>query len=241
MCSSDLGKSPALDHSKLPQTFAQGCALGFNPLTKDGGEGSLLAAGGIGMLVDRAGNDRYEGGYCSQGVANYRGVGLLYDVNGTDNYSAGSLSQGTGVFHGFGFLVDGAGADTYNTNGSNAQGCGYDGGLGLLLEVEGKDVYNAIDSAQAVSAHSGAGILIDLAGNDSYKAKSRCHAAIGDTGEHWEDDWPSVAILLDFGADRNVFAGSGRADKANHADKMLLFYCTAKSIGDALKARMGFE
>ncbi|MCB2203350.1 hypothetical protein KQI65_01270 [bacterium] len=150
---------------------------------------------GIGMLLDLAGNDRYEAHSFTQGCGRF-GIGVQYDAEGDDEYFSQGFSQGAGLY-GIGVLLDRAGNDDYHTV-YYAQGYGFAGGCGLLLDVTGDDSYIADDTdlthvgdetpkhnesdAQGYGAgrrgdhtdghnmSGGLGILDDLDGNDTYSA-----------------------------------------------------------------------
>ncbi|MFA4985948.1 MAG: hypothetical protein WC712_05130 [Candidatus Brocadiia bacterium] len=241
------GKAAAPDGTKGTQTFSQGCGFGFNPLTKDGGSGSINAYGGLGYLVDSKGNDHYEGGYCSQGTGFYNGLGMLYDAVGDDIYKGGSYSQGAALFASFGLLIDRAGNDQYTSTGEYAQGCAFDAAIGWLLDEAGKDIYTGVSYAQGLASHNGVGLLFDLAGSDSYKAKEFAHAEIGTVGAHYEEDWPTIGMLVDFGAEPNVFAGSARKDKTSELrgiperPDFVLFLCSPSSFEDAMKGALKIQ
>jgi hypothetical protein len=96
------------------------------------------ALGGVALLLDVAGNDRYDARAWSQGAA-VAGYAALVDDGGDDVYAAQDLSQGIG-FRGAGVLHDAAGDDAYS--GSRfCQGVGFPGGAGVLLDRAGADRY----------------------------------------------------------------------------------------------------
>ncbi|MGH2710523.1 MAG: hypothetical protein ACRDH9_04885 [Actinomycetota bacterium] len=132
--------------------------------------------GGIGILVDRAGNDRYEASGSSaspsrlitsvwaQGTG-VDGIGALFDLAGSDSYSASApgaqsarlwlAAQGAGE-QGTGVLVDaGGGADTYILDAGNWTQAGADVlgqgfgrvGLGVVHDDGGTDTFEARVSA----------------------------------------------------------------------------------------------
>ena len=140
--------------------------------------------GGVGILVDRGGDDHYCGLGGTMGTGHNAGAGLLLDVAGSDDYESfdpdgsnancpwdGVLSQpgqshkvdqGASSHGGFGFLLDGGGDDEYVNSGVDGMGWGADRGTGLLLDVSGTDhydVYPAVSSCSvgctAASDHSG--------------------------------------------------------------------------------------
>ncbi|MBS11495.1 MAG: hypothetical protein CME19_07825 [Gemmatimonadetes bacterium] len=135
-----------------------------------GGNDRYVACAGVGgsaapvsVVIDLGGNDRYEG---AAGVGRF-GVGVLVDRSGDDVYTSASSAQGAGIA-GIGILVDGAGDDNY-TASVGAQGFGLYG-IGLLVDEAGNDRYGAASLAQGASGPGGVGVLIDRKGQDSYQA-----------------------------------------------------------------------
>lgn len=96
------------------------------------------ALGGIGVLIDRAGDDQYLAQGWSQGAA-LAGHGLLLDLAGDDVYRARDESQGAGLL-GAGVLFDARGDDTY-TGDRFCQGVGFAAGVGAVVDLEGRDRY----------------------------------------------------------------------------------------------------
>ncbi len=160
--------------------------------TRPGLGGAIL---GLSIVIDKAGDDRYEATAIAQGAGIF-GVGLLIDGSGDDVYLAQQWSQGLGAF-GTGVLADSAGNDSLYCLGTS-QGFGYTRGCGILVNVEGNDRYVAEDdslfqpSAQTeehnsslaqgvgfgkradyLDGHSwagGVGVLCDGSGDDVYSA-----------------------------------------------------------------------
>ncbi|MBT3605088.1 MAG: hypothetical protein HN521_18665, partial [Candidatus Latescibacteria bacterium] len=85
------------------QSMAQGFGYGVRP----------LASGGVGVLVDGDGDDRYQVDYFGQGVGFWGSVGVLIDRQGKDQYQARRYAQGCGVHLAVGLLVDHIGDDIY--------------------------------------------------------------------------------------------------------------------------------
>jgi len=193
--------------------------------TQPGVQGGAVL--GAGLLVDVAGNDRYEAQDVAQGTC-LVGTGLLVDIDGDDTYRARSRVQGQAVA-GIGVLLDRAGNDRYRA-AVLGQGVGGPLGLGLLDDLAGDDEYFAgglfpdpyDDSAgyssfsQGVgvgprgSANGGIGVLLDGGGDDLYEFDGFGHA-----GAYWF----SVGIARDFvgndqrvGATRTAFDGGERTE-----------------------------
>src|SRR5204863_9024876 len=66
---------------------------------------------GVGVCLDAAGNDAYDGQSLCQGAGHF-GLGALIDLQGDDVRRATYSAQGAGFF-GVGLLVDAAGKDQY--------------------------------------------------------------------------------------------------------------------------------
>ncbi len=95
------------------------------------------AVGGVALLLDRAGDDVYQGGLHAQGSGLF-GIGILADLAGNDTYEADSFSQGAGAF-GLGLLYDAAGNDTMTVT-THGAGFGLTMGVGCLHDRAGDDV-----------------------------------------------------------------------------------------------------
>lgn len=144
------------------------------------------AAFGLGALIDASGNDHYRLQAWGQGFGAAGGIGLLWDRAGDDAYFAAgapdrfergsglSGAQGaafgsrTAIGGGIGILRDDAGDDAYEAQ-MFAQGLGYYFGIGLLWDGAGNDRYRAVRYAQGSAAHAAVGILRDESGDDSYE------------------------------------------------------------------------
>jgi hypothetical protein len=182
--------------------------------TQPGIGGAIM---GMSVVVDKAGNDYYEGTTITQGCGIF-GVGILLDYLGDDVYVAESYSQGSGAF-GVGIHADSSGNDSLYCI-VLSQGFGYTKGCGLLINYEGNDKYVAEDDtvinpasqtkehnaslaqgvgfgkrADYIDGHSwagGVGILCDMKGDDIYSA------GLWAQGTAY---WFAVGMLLDGGGD----------------------------------------
>lgn len=143
------------------------------------------AAFGFGALLDLGGDDRYRIEAWGQGFGIGDGVGLLWDRAGNDRYLAGGVpdrfnraggvsgAQGAAfglrgqLAGGIGILRDDAGDDAYEAQ-MFAQGLGYYFGLGMLWERGGNDRYRALQYAQGNGVHQAIGVLREESGDDRY-------------------------------------------------------------------------
>ncbi|MGQ0536084.1 MAG: hypothetical protein ACT4PT_08430, partial [Methanobacteriota archaeon] len=135
------------------------------------------ASGGIGILVDAAGNDRYRADNASQGASFVGGVGILVDLSGNDDYSAGNFSQGVGGFFAQGFMADLSpephdpriSADVVFA-GDGSQGAAGAFGGGFFANVGGDDRYrafaNGILTSQGSAGFFASAVFLDVGGTD---------------------------------------------------------------------------
>ena len=106
------------------------------------------------------------------------GVALLLDVRGDDRYTAGAWSQGCGYWWALGMLEDWSGNDTY-VNGKYSLGAGAHYAIGVQVDLRGNDAYN-LDNPDVVNQYQGhardasIGISWDGSGNDAYWFRSHC-------------------------------------------------------------------
>ena len=195
------------DTGAVSASFSQG--LGFGLRHYD--------SGGIGIIHDRHGSDRYEGGEFSQGGAYYRGLGILHDAAGNDHYYGNRYSQGFGAHQASGVLFDGGGNDSYWGMTAACQGAAWDIALGLLFDRQGDDTYRGDDLCQGSAAMQAMGWLIDLAGADHYQASGPAHQGRpGPNHYHFDPLAPvySWSLLLDLGGRQDHFSGNGANNQA---------------------------
>jgi hypothetical protein len=125
-------------------------------------------SGGVGVLFDVEGNDRYAAGMLAQGFGFWEGVGMLWDEGGDDVYQGRGYVQGVGANFGIGILEDAKGSDEYRASADMAMGAGHDFGVGMLIEMSGNDRYEAQSLALGAGSEGGMGIFLDEGGSDRY-------------------------------------------------------------------------
>lgn len=155
--------SPQTDKHNV--SMAQGAGYGRRADFTDGHS----LAGGIGMLVDGAGDDRYACGVFGQGVGYWYGLGMLCDGDGNDVYEGVWYVQGAAAHFAIGVLSDKSGNDRYTATMNMAQGAGHDFSLGWLADLAGDDQYRAPNLSLGGGNANGIGILWDASGNDRYE------------------------------------------------------------------------
>lgn len=156
--------------------------LGGNDLyvTPSVGETQGFAATGFSLLLDLEGNDKYEAGERSQGVAccasasvggvgGPGGIGMLLDLAGNDTYAASLQSQGYAS----------AGLVSFPSAAPTKRGVG-----GFLLDLAGNDEYRFAtqgiaetcipqESLQDSASDRVLAVLWDVEGNDTYRSRQR--------------------------------------------------------------------
>jgi hypothetical protein len=186
-------------------SMSQGVGLGFRGWDN----------GGIGILEDLDGNDRYEGGEFSQGGGYFFGLGILHDRAGRDVYFGNRYSQGFAAHEALGVLCDDSGDDTYWGMTAASQGGAWDISMALLLDRAGNDTYRADGLAQGSAAMQAIGWLIDLSGDDHYVgAGSAVQGQSGQNNYHYAtSQCMSWSMFVDAGGGADFFS-SARANNS---------------------------
>lgn len=125
-------------------------------------------AGGVGLLVDGAGDDAYSCGIFGQGGAYWYGVGILADKGGDDSYLGQWYCQGSAAHFALGILQDTAGNDKYSSKMNMCGGAGHDFSLGWLEDRAGNDAYDMPNLSLGGGNANGVGVFCDVAGDDNY-------------------------------------------------------------------------
>lgn len=184
-------------------SFSQGAGFGRRG---DATADRTNMSGGIGVLRDRAGDDRYTAGVFAQGTGYWGGMGLLLDGAGDDRYDARWYVQGAAAHFAYGALVDGGGTDVHNQTSARENmtgGAGHDFSLGILLALgDGADTYRVPNLALGAGNANGAGIFADEGGADTYDAASVLtlgNAALESLTDMGRLTRPTVGVFLDGG------------------------------------------
>lgn len=184
-------------------SFTQGAGFGRRG---DATPDRTNMSGGLGVLRDREGADRYTAGVFAQGTGYWSGMGLLLDGAGDDHYDARWYVQGAAAHFAYGALVDGGGADVHNQDSARENmtaGAGHDFSLGILLaQGDGADTYHVPNLALGAGNANGAGIFADEGGDDTYDAAavlSLGNAALESLTDPGRLSRPTAGIFLDRG------------------------------------------
>ena len=141
-------------------TLGQGMGLGLRP----------DLAGGLGLLYDGNGNDRYLGGVYAQGSGYWYATGALIDEAGNDVYNTVYYPQGSGIHLACGFLFDAEGDDAYYSRNGPGQGAGHDWALGMFIDGAGNDAYS-IPGGNGLALTNSVAVFVDKSGDDRYERK----------------------------------------------------------------------
>jgi hypothetical protein len=218
--------------------YGQGGALSFRHYPW---RGRLTAYGGVGMLVDGEGNDRYRSnGWCDQGGSYLMSLGVLVDGAGNDHYSSQS-GQGSGIHLTNAILIDRAGHDIYEGQ-FRAGGSGGDRSPGFFIDYQGNDVYRSETSSYGTGVKPFSfSLFIDYGGEDTYvcsRPKGRIvHNDWDSFGGVWPESepylWP-YAICLDLGGEDLYLVRHRRNDSERHSFGHGIHLDTEWSGGDLI-------
>jgi PDZ domain-containing protein len=127
-------------------------------------------SGGVAILYDGGGADRYEAGNFSQGGGYYFGIGLLRDAGRENDVYIGSrYNQGFAAHESIGYFEEAGGNDFYTTRQAVAQGVAWDEAIVAFIDHDGDDVYEGGASfSQGASAHNGFVLFLDLGGRNRF-------------------------------------------------------------------------
>jgi hypothetical protein len=180
--------------------MGQGAGYGMRGLFFDG----RSTAGGIGLLLDLAGNDRYEAQVFAQGVGYFQGLGMLLDDGGNDRFESAWYAMGAGVHHAAGvFLKRGVGSDVYRSTHEMALGSGNDLSVGVFVDEGGDDEYTVGQLSLGVAHANSTAIFVDGAGNDRYTVASETCRALGAAYLHeWgtpRESLRNLGLFMDLG------------------------------------------
>jgi len=190
---------PSAQTKEHNSSLAQGVGFGKRADYIDGHSW----AGGLGFLVDGAGNDRYSAGLFAQGCAYWYAVGVLSDVSGDDLYDAVWYVQGSGAHFALGLLLDSEGNDRYRASMHMAQGAGHDFTLGYLVDEAGNDIYEAPYLSLGAGNANGIGIFWDKRGDDRYASSAALTLGRSSTASRGglRDNVNTIGVFLDTGGE----------------------------------------
>lgn len=141
-------------------SWSQGCGIGFRG----------IASGGIGIVIDKNGNDKWEAGNFSQGGGYYYGLGIFRAAGtGDDLYIGSRYAQGFCAHQAAGIFIEDSGNDYYTTRQGVNAGLAWDECVTLFIDEAGDDYYNGgTGFSLGASAHNAICLWLDKGGTDQY-------------------------------------------------------------------------
>ncbi|MGQ9505574.1 MAG: hypothetical protein ACUVQR_11770 [Thermogutta sp.] len=173
------------------------------------------ANGGIGVLLEGAGDDVYEFDYFGQGGGYWLAIGIARDFAGNDQrvgatlnaYDRSSRTQprfqrfgnGWGCHYAVGALIDDGSDDSYDGS-IMGTGFAWDLSVGYLIEMGGKDQYLArVGGVQGQGAQASLGVLYDFEGNDTYRGTSQGYSSSSITYHPYPTCGGNFSFVIDYG------------------------------------------
>ena len=171
-----------------------------------------VANGGLGILLDGAGDDIYECDYFSHGGGYWFAAGFARDFGGSDRrvastqtaFDGGPRKEKPFLRWGFafgchfaaGFLFDDGGNDTYGDYTSSGTGFAWDFGVTALCDFAGNDSYTV---GQGFASQAGLALFFDAAGDDQHGSSTigRSHPEI--TYHKPLENVGNLAFAIDYG------------------------------------------
>ncbi|MDA0837376.1 MAG: PDZ domain-containing protein [Planctomycetota bacterium] len=171
--------------------WGQAMGIGYRP----------YASGGIGMILDITGKDRFEAGNFCQGGGYFYAFGLLANLGNDDDIYIGSrYAQGFGCHQASGALIEEGGNDRYQTRQFVAQGLAWDEATALFMDEAGDDRYEGGGFSHGASAMNGWALFIDKKGKDTYLYTDQARA--GGNSYH---GGKSLSFFVDAGGQEDSF------------------------------------
>jgi len=180
--------------------MGQGAGRGLRADFVDG----RSTTGGIGILLDLAGDDHYAAQVFAQGAGYQEGLGLLMDDEGSDRFDAAWYAMGAAAHRGAGVLLKrGAGNDHYRVSHSTSLGAAHDFSVGIFLDEGGDDHYELGDLGLGAAHDNSTALFVDAKGDDHYRvAAAACRALGGAYLSAWGDlreDLLNLGLFMDLG------------------------------------------
>jgi len=200
---------PSAQSDKHNCSMAQGAASGERRDYVDGHD----LAGGVGFLLDLAGDDQYSAGVFGQAVGYLYGIGILDDRQGNDRYQGVWYAQSATAHAGISLLAEGGGDDVYASAMCMRLGAAHDFSLSIFLEEGGNDRYEAAGSGFGQALHNSLALFFECGGDDSYGGalSSMANPVNASPPGTARGDSPTTGIFLDL-AGADSYGGKGDAN-----------------------------
>lgn len=174
-----------------------------------------VAAGGIGVLLEGEGADRYEFDYIAHGGGYWMGLGFLRDFEGDDVHQGSTavmwdgrprqerkfqrFSSGFGCHYAAGFFFEDSGDDSYWAS-IMSQGFAWDCGVTFFYDFLGNDITTGAGSGnQGQGAQASLGVMVNFSGDDKYVGSSQGYASGNITYHDLPQCGGNFSFLIDYG------------------------------------------
>jgi hypothetical protein len=179
-------------------------------------EDGRSADGGIGILIDTAGDDSYSAQVFCQGTGFLGGIGMLFDGEGSDRYRGVWYAQASAAHEAVGILVDcGDGDDRYLAERTTAIAAAHDFSVAMLYDEGGDDAYKTGAFGLGGVNQNGVAIFVDRSGDDTYAMSSAPPFGLGnarlDTYGNWREVVIGAGFFFDLGGDDTYACKKSRA------------------------------
>lgn len=211
-CGNDTYYTGGMYYDSYPETpgyegWGQGLGTGIRG----------VAAGGLGVLLEGEGDDKYEFDYIAHGGGYWMGLGFFRDFDGNDVHQGSTsamwdgsrrreskfqrFSTGFGCHYAAGFFFEDSGNDFYWAS-IMSQGFAWDCGIAFMYDFGGDDIVTGAGSGnQGQGAQAGLGVYVDFAGDDQYKGSSQGYASSNITYHDMPGCGGNFSFLLDYGGE----------------------------------------
>ncbi|MCC6747335.1 MAG: hypothetical protein IT371_06730 [Deltaproteobacteria bacterium] len=198
--------------ASLSQGAAEGRRGDFPP---DGIANQVHSSGGLGLLVDLAGADRYTCGAFCQGAGYWFGLGVLLDAEGNDRYDGRVYCLGAGAHFGLGLFHDARGDDSYGATlplVGLSLGFGHDFSFAWHQDDGGADDYHGAWATFGQGSTSSTALFVNVGGDDVYSSSH--YSGFGGTAAGEDYQSPThprhrlrvTGIFLDLGGGKDSYS-----------------------------------
>ncbi len=205
------GGDPLYYTPQLPgkgnSSFTQGA--GFGRRAAGTSKDYFYMSGGLGLLRDLSGDDKYTCSVFGQGTGYWFGAGILADAAGDDTYDGLWYVQGSNAHFALAVFWDHRGDDKYNATlkpKATSIGVGHDFSVSWHLDLGGDDSYRAPGLSLGSGNENGIGVLVNLGGKDTYDTQGK--RTLGGASIGKSSASGSRASVINLG----VFVDTGGAD-----------------------------
>ena len=168
------------------------------------------ASGGIGILLDIAGDDNYDAGEFSQGTGYYNAWGMLSDLSGNDRYHSGRYGIAAAAHSAIGSFLDADGNDYFQGAPAAVLSAAWDLSITAFIDISGDDEYDMTSSGFSASSadHNGFSLFWDQAGSDHYLIPKLY------TPSNEYHGGSSFSFLIDSGMSTDVYSNAPYSDRS---------------------------